>query len=90
MRNAAIVLIGMDSSVSANFFGGKCLFLLSPLILKMVGRMPEQSLFADHIFDMERILDKGGDLTFFCHIRLCSTAYVAIVFIFGMETVSGG
>lgn len=41
------------------------LVFISPLILKTVGRMPEQSLFTDRIFDLEKILNQGGDLTFF-------------------------
>lgn len=41
------------------------LVFISPLILKTVGRMPEQSLFTDRIFDLEKILNQGGALTFF-------------------------
>ena len=57
------------------------LIFISPLILKMVGRMPEQSLFADHIFDMERILDKGGDLTFFA-IYACAVLLMSLLCLF--------
>ena len=57
------------------------LIFISPLILKMVGRMPEQSLFADHIFDMERILDKGGDLTFFA-IYACAVLFMSLLCLF--------
>ena len=64
----ALLLVGM-------------LIFISPLILKMVGRMPEQSLFADHIFDMERILDKGGDLTFFA-IYACAVLFMSLLCLF--------
>ena len=43
--------------------------------------MPEQSLFADHIFDMERILDKGGDLTFFA-IYACAVLLMSLLCLF--------
>ena len=59
----------------------RLLIFISPLILKMVGRMPEQSLFADHIFDMERILDKGGDLTFFA-IYACAVLLMSLLCLF--------